>query len=109
MDSPPPEKSFPETTQSQDGTSFTDSNENDDPGVVNLKIVDANGEEVFFKIKRTTKMKRLFHAYCKRVGLDISTIRFFLDGRHIDDEDTPDSLVLKDGSSIDAFVKQVAG
>ena len=83
--------------------------DNDDPGTIDLTITDAQGEQMFFKVKRTTKMRRLFHAYCKRISLDPSTIRFFYKGESIDEDQTPDDLVLKDGANIDAFVRQVAG
>ena len=32
-----------------------------------------------------------------------------LEGESIDEDQTPDDLVLKDGANIDAFVRQVAG
>jgi len=80
-----------------------------DSNAVNLTIVDPNGEEVHFKVKRTAKMRRLFAAYCKRVGVDPDGMRFFYQGERINEESTPEELVLKDGSKIDAFVRQVAG
>ena len=77
---------------------------------INLTVVDPQGgEEVLFKIKRSAKMRRLFQAYCKRMNYEPDTMRFFYQGERINDDDTPDSLVLKDGAKIDAFVRQVAG
>lgn len=34
-----------------------------------------NGEEIFFKIKRTTKLAKLQGAYAGKVGKDVNTIR----------------------------------
>jgi small ubiquitin-related modifier len=34
-----------------------------------------NGEEIFFKIKRTTKLQKLKGAYAGKVGKDVQTIR----------------------------------
>jgi small ubiquitin-related modifier len=76
---------------------------------VNLTIKDPQGEEVYFKVKRTTRMRKLFQAFCKRSNTDPSTMRFFYQGDRIDDEQTPADLGLRDGDKIDAFVRQVAG
>jgi small ubiquitin-related modifier len=76
---------------------------------VNLTIKDPQGEEVYFKVKRTTRMRKLFQAFCKRSNTDPSTMRFFYQGDRIDDEQSPADLGLRDGDKIDAFVRQVAG
>lgn len=47
------------------------------------------GEEMFFKVKRTTKMSKVFDAYAGRKGVPSSTLRFFLDGDRINADDTP--------------------
>lgn len=80
-----------------------------DPGTVNLTIKDPHGEDVYFKVKRTAKMRRLFQAYCKKLGVEVSSMRFFYRGEQIDELKTPDDLVLKDGDKIDAFVTQISG
>lgn len=80
-----------------------------DAGHVELKVTDASGDEMLFKVKRSAKMRRLFTAYCKRLSIDPATIRFFYRGERINEDDTPDDLVLKDGDNIDAFVRQVGG
>lgn len=76
---------------------------------VNLTIKDPNGEEVYFKVKRSAKMKRLFNAYCKRYNVDVSTMRFFYQGERVNEEQTSDELGFQDGDKLDAFVRQVAG
>lgn len=81
----------------------------DGAGTINITITDPQGTDILFKIKRSAKMRRLFSAYCKRMSFDPDTMRFFHQGVRINDDDTPDSLVLKDGAKIDAFVRQVAG
>ena len=40
-----------------------------------IQVVAANGEEVFFKIKRTTKLSKLQGAYANKVGKDVGSIR----------------------------------
>ena len=76
---------------------------------VNLTIKDPQGEEIYFKIKRSAKMGRLFKAYCKRSNVDPSTIRFFYQGDRLEEEQTPDDLNMQDGDRIDVFVRQTAG
>ncbi|KAG5340240.1 hypothetical protein C0989_002412, partial [Termitomyces sp. Mn162] len=42
---------------------------------INIKVVSSTGEEVFFKIKRSTKLSKLQGAYANKVGKDVSSIR----------------------------------
>jgi small ubiquitin-related modifier len=39
--------------------------------------------EVFFKIKRSTQLKKLMDAYCERQGKATSSVRFLYDGIRI--------------------------
>ena len=39
------------------------------------QVTTQNGEEVFFKIKRNTKLSKLQGAYANKVGKDVSSIR----------------------------------
>jgi len=63
---------------------------------INIKVVSSSGEEVFFKIKRTTKLSKLQGAYASKVGKDVNSIRFLYDGERIQDDDTPASLDMED-------------
>jgi len=62
-----------------------------------------------FKIKRTTKMKKVFVTYASRKGVEASTMRFMLDGENIGPEATPAELDLDDDDQIDCFLAQVGG
>ncbi|KAG6908524.1 hypothetical protein DXG01_004295 [Tephrocybe rancida] len=69
----------------------------EDPNAtINIKVVSAQGEEVFFKIKRSTKLSKLQGAYANKVGKDVSSIRFLYDGSRINDDDTPATLDMED-------------
>jgi len=76
---------------------------------INIKVLTSSGEEVFFKIKRNTKLSKLQAAYANKVGKDVGTIRFLYDGNRINDEDTPASLDMEDNDTIDVMVEQVGG
>lgn len=60
---------------------------------LNIKVTD-NNNEVFFKIKRSTQLKKLMDAFCERQGKQISTVRFLFDGTRVRPEDTPDTVCL---------------
>lgn len=74
-----------------------------------LKVKSTDGNEIFFKIKRTTVLKKLMDAYCARQGVNASTVRFLFDGDRIQDSATPADLRMDDGDTIDAMVEQTGG
>ncbi|KAI0795869.1 ubiquitin-like protein [Abortiporus biennis] len=76
---------------------------------INIKVVTQTGEEVFFKIKRNTKLSKLQGAYANKVGKDVGSIRFLYDGNRVNDTDTPASLDMEDNDTIDVMVEQVGG
>jgi len=76
---------------------------------INIKVVSSTGEEVFFKIKRSTKLTKLQGAYASKVGKEVGSIRFLYDGARIQDDDTPASLDMEDNDTIDVMVEQVGG
>ncbi|KAI9431223.1 small ubiquitin-related modifier [Lactarius indigo] len=83
--------------------------ESGDNNTINVKVVSSSGEEVFFKIKRSTKLAKLQGAYASKVGKDVGSIRFLYDGARINDDDTPATLDMEDNDTIDVMVEQVGG
>ena len=61
---------------------------------LNIKVTD-NNNEVFFKIKRSTQLKKLMDAFCERQGKQMSTVRFLFDGTRVRPEDTPDTVCIQ--------------
>ncbi|XP_073155372.1 small ubiquitin-related modifier 1 isoform X1 [Henckelia pumila] len=76
---------------------------------INLKVKGQDGNELFFRIKRNTQLKKLMNAYCERQSVDINSIAFLFDGRRIRAEQTPDELEMEDGDEIDAMLHQTGG
>ncbi|KIJ95618.1 hypothetical protein K443DRAFT_682881 [Laccaria amethystina LaAM-08-1] len=76
---------------------------------INIKVVSSTGDEVFFKIKRSTKLSKLQGAYANKVGKDVGSIRFLYDGTRINEDDTPNTLEMEDNDTIDVMVEQVGG
>lgn len=61
---------------------------------LNIKVTD-NASEVFFKIKRSTQLKKLMDAFCERSGKSRSSVRFLFDGQRVQDADSPDTVSWK--------------
>ncbi|CAJ1795046.1 unnamed protein product [Sphenostylis stenocarpa] len=76
---------------------------------INLKVKGQDGNEVFFRIKRSTQLKKLMNAYCDRQSVDFNSIAFLFDGRRLRPEQTPDELEMEDGDEIDAMLHQTGG
>ena len=76
---------------------------------VSLKVVNADGGEMYFKIKRSTQLKKLMDAYCKKQGISRSSVRFLFDGAQLDENKTPDDVKMEDDDVIDAMVEQTGG
>ena len=51
-----------------------------------------DGNEVFFKIKRSTQLKKLMGAYCDRQSQSLESIAFLFDGKRLRPEQTPDEV-----------------
>lgn len=58
---------------------------------LNIKVTDGNNE-VFFKIKRSTQLKKLMDAFCDRQGKAPSSVRFLFDGTRVNQDDSPRSV-----------------
>ena len=76
---------------------------------INIKVKAQDGTEIFFKIKRSTQLKKLMDAYCTRQGLSINQCRFIFDGERLKDDDTPEKLEMENGDEIDVMVEQTGG
>ncbi|PPD93648.1 hypothetical protein GOBAR_DD09397 [Gossypium barbadense] len=69
---------------------------------INLKVKGQDGNEVFFRIKRSTQLKKLMNAYCDRQSVDFNSIAFLFDGRRL-------RLEMEEGDEIDAMLHQTGG
>jgi len=75
---------------------------------LNIKVTD-NNNEVFFKIKRTTALKKLMDAFCERQGKAPNTVRFLFDGTRVQPGDSPDALDMQDGDTLEVHQEQIGG
>lgn len=78
------------------------------PEHLNIKVTD-NNNEVFFKIKKSTKLEKLMGAFCERQGKALSSVRFLFEGQRVQPTDTPDTLEMQDGDTLEVHQEQVGG
>ncbi|THG02267.1 hypothetical protein TEA_018286 [Camellia sinensis var. sinensis] len=57
------------------------------------RVVAEDGNEVFFRIKRSTQLRKLMTAYCDRQSVEFNSIAFLFDGRRLRGEQTPDEVM----------------
>ena len=76
---------------------------------ITLKVRDQSGEEMFFKVKKTTKLGKMMDAYAKRRGVPPNSLRFQLDGERLKSEDTPKMLELEENDQIDVMLEATGG
>ena len=62
----------------------------------------AGGGETIFKIKKSTKMSKVFNVLAQRKGVEPASLRFLLKGEHICPDETPKTLDLKENDQIDS-------
>ena len=70
---------------------------------IQLKVKDHQGLLVQFKLKKSTSLCKLMDAYCSRLGLQASQVRFIVNGERIAPDDTAEKLGLEDGDFIVAM------
>jgi len=94
------------TIKTEEGDTTDDNTEGGDDKPINIRVKDTNCEETMFKIKRSTKFKKLFSAYASREGVNVINLSFMLDGENINPEVTPAYLDLEDDDQIDVILRQ---
>ncbi|THX40580.1 hypothetical protein D6C86_06860 [Aureobasidium pullulans] len=75
---------------------------------LNIKVTD-NNNEVYFKIKRTTQLKKLMDAFCDRQGKAPTSVRFLFDGQRVNPTDNPETLDMQDGDTLEVHQEQIGG
>lgn len=76
---------------------------------LNLKVKGQDGNSVFFRIKKSTQLRKLMNAYCEKMSVDINSIVFLFDGHRLQADQTPQQLGMEDEDEIDAMLHQTGG
>ncbi|KAG2451684.1 hypothetical protein HYH02_003464 [Chlamydomonas schloesseri] len=75
---------------------------------INISIKSTDGE-VNFKIKKSTRMGKVFSAFAQKKGVGEGHYRFVFDGQRVGNDVTAAEAGLEDGDTLDAFVEQQGG
>ncbi|CAH8545107.1 unnamed protein product [Schistosoma guineensis] len=76
---------------------------------INIKVQGQEGSIIHFKIRKSTPFKKLITAYCDRLGVNQSAVRFFFDGNSVHETDTPGSLEMEENDTVEVFQAQTGG
>jgi len=76
---------------------------------INIKVTDGHGGEIWFKVKRSTPMKKIIETFCKKQGKDENSLRFFFDGNRVNAAHTAEELDMEDNDVIEAHHAQLGG
>lgn len=76
---------------------------------ITIRVRDQTGDEMFFKVKNTTRMQKIMESYSQRRGVGLDSLRFMIDGERVTPDDTPQSLDLEDNDQVDVMLDMVGG
>jgi small ubiquitin-related modifier len=76
---------------------------------ITIKVKGQDNEEMMFKVKKTTKMSKIFEAYASRKGVARTSLRFTFDGQRLQDDTTPKFLEMEDQDQIEAHIEALGG
>ncbi|TEY52009.1 hypothetical protein BOTCAL_0261g00090 [Botryotinia calthae] len=110
MRSPNPDPQTPTSRESKPEFGTGNGADTGKSKTVSVTVVDQQGDEITFKIKRAKPMLKIMEAFCqhKEIG-NISSVRFLYDGIRIKKEHTADSLEMDVEARIDVFLEQQGG
>ena len=60
--------------------------------LASVSIINEDGNEIYFKCKQTTPLKKLMDAFCNRQGVSSNSVRFLFDGNRINETQTPQQV-----------------
>ena len=64
----------------------------EDDDKIQIVIKNTQGEEMAFKVKKTTPFSKVIDAYASRQGVDSKTFKFIFDGQRVQRDDTPKTV-----------------
>ena len=77
--------------------------------MIRIKVKTQEGDEVEFKMRKTSAFARMMGAFAERIGQNPEAIRFLFDGARIHKTQTPEELSMEDGDVVDAMLEQIGG
>jgi small ubiquitin-related modifier len=81
-----------------------------DSSLINIKVRSQTAADVYFRVKRDAKLRRLIDKYCREHSLDPKAVKFLgPDGSFLQAEQELDEAGLEDGDDISLVLDQVGG
>merc|ERR1711939_1271556 len=81
----------------------------DDNGSPGAQEKPEAGASEHLNIKGTTQLKKLMDAFCERQGKAPNSVRFLFDGSRVQPTDSPDTLDVADGDTLEVHQEQIGG
>ena len=78
-----------------------------DQDVLEVGVLDCVGHELWVKVRYSTSFGKVFQAFLDRHNLEPSKHRFGFDGRGLLPDDTPGSVGMETGNTIDCMREQL--
>jgi hypothetical protein len=75
-------------------------------GMKDIHVIKIN--DLQFKIKRSTKMKKIFDAFCEKYGIDVNNISFYLDDMKLNENDTLNSLGIENEDELEIYTRSIS-
>jgi small ubiquitin-related modifier len=73
---------------------------------LDITVKSTDGNRLYFRVKKTTKLEKVIKAYCQQVGANVDNMRFLFDGVRVHGWQTPGLLDMEDYDEIDAMIQQ---
>ena len=77
-----------------------------DEECITVKVVDMFHYSVQHRIRRSTKLSKVFRAYRRKTGISTYMARFLFYGDALKECDTPEGMEMEDGDIIDVHMQQ---
>ncbi|KAM7340641.1 hypothetical protein ACRRTK_001256 [Alexandromys fortis] len=77
--------------------------------IIKVKVIAQDGNEIYFKVKMTTQLKKLKETYCQRQGVPSNSLKFLFEGQKIADNHTPEELEMEEDDVIEVYQEQKGG
>lgn len=103
------EKSSAVETTTQIAATTTDDKVDEESSKITIKVVDQEGNELLFRMKKSTPFRRMFKNFCERNGHQLEHVRFLYDGERIDMDSNARNLQMQDEDVVDVVISQVGG
>lgn len=77
--------------------------------IIKVKVIGEDRSEIHFRLKMTTKLKKLKDSYSRRQGLSVNSLKFLFEGQKIADNHTAEELGMEEEDVIEVYQEQTGG